>query len=210
MTLSSCALRPRPTPAIVPPVPAAQVKPSIRPSICSQISGAVLSMCALRLAMLSNWFAQTAPGGLLGDPARGVDEMAGVGERSAAPVTSSAPSARKRVHLLAGDCVLGHDDHGAIAERIGDQREPDAGIARGPLDDRAAGLEHAARLGIAHDPQRRAVLDRGAGVGEFALAPDFAARRRARPLEEDERGVADQVERAGKCRRRGCGHRLRK
>ncbi len=40
-TASSSAFSPMPTPAIVPPVPAAQVKPSIRPSICSQISGAI-------------------------------------------------------------------------------------------------------------------------------------------------------------------------
>ncbi len=31
-----------PTPASVPPVPIAQVKPSTRPSVCSQISGPVL------------------------------------------------------------------------------------------------------------------------------------------------------------------------
>src|SRR3546814_12073026 len=59
---SSNSFSPSPTPAMVPPVPAAQVKPSIRPSSCSHSSGAVPSMCALRLAILSNWLAQTAPG----------------------------------------------------------------------------------------------------------------------------------------------------
>ena len=49
-------------PAIVPPVPAAQVKPSIRPSICAQISSAVPTIWALRLAVLSNWLAQIALG----------------------------------------------------------------------------------------------------------------------------------------------------
>ena len=61
VTFSSKALSPMPTPAIVPPVPAAQVKPSIRCSSCSQISRAVLSIWALRLAILSNWLAQIAP-----------------------------------------------------------------------------------------------------------------------------------------------------
>src|SRR5690606_36428904 len=46
-----------------------------------------------------------------------------------------------------------------------------------------------------HDPQRRAVLHRGAGIHEFALAPDLAAGGRARALEQDERRIADQVER---------------
>ena len=57
------ARSPSATPASVPPEPTAQMKPSIRPPVCSQISGAVLSTCAWRLATLSNWLAQTAPFG---------------------------------------------------------------------------------------------------------------------------------------------------
>jgi hypothetical protein len=53
------------TPASVPPVPTAQTKPSIFPPVCSQISGPVVSMCACRLATLSNWLAQMAPLGSL-------------------------------------------------------------------------------------------------------------------------------------------------
>ena len=34
------------TPASVPPDPTAQMKPSTRPSVCSQISGPVVSTCA--------------------------------------------------------------------------------------------------------------------------------------------------------------------
>jgi hypothetical protein len=52
-----------PTPASVPPVPTAQMKPSTLPPVCSQISGPVVSIVASRLATLSNWLAQIAPFG---------------------------------------------------------------------------------------------------------------------------------------------------
>ena len=42
------------TPASVPPVPTAQVKPSTCPAVCRQISGPVVSIWARRLAILSN------------------------------------------------------------------------------------------------------------------------------------------------------------
>ena len=45
----------------------------------------------------------------------------------------------QRIHLLAA-LRLGHDDDRLVALRIADQREADAGIAGGALDDRAAGL----------------------------------------------------------------------
>ena len=49
------------TPASVPPVPQAQVKASILPPVCCQISGPVVAWCPSRLARLSNWLAHTAP-----------------------------------------------------------------------------------------------------------------------------------------------------
>ena len=149
-----------PTPAIVPPVPAAQVKPSIRPSSCSQISGAVPSIWARRLAILSNWLAQIAPSASP-RPGGGWCGRSGWDRRtwSAARATSSAPSARS-VSIFSLRLVVGHDDDRLVAQRIGDQRDADAGIARRALDHGAAGLQFAARLGIAHDPQRGAVLHR--------------------------------------------------
>ena len=53
--------RKKATPASVPPVPIAQVKPSTLPSVCAQISGPVDAMCPSRFAVLSHWFAQKAP-----------------------------------------------------------------------------------------------------------------------------------------------------
>ena len=49
------------TPAMVPPEPTAQMKPSTLPPVWSQISGPVVSTWARRLAVLSNWLAQIAP-----------------------------------------------------------------------------------------------------------------------------------------------------
>jgi len=42
------------TPASVPPVPTAHVKPSILPSVCYQISGPVLCVWPSRFAVLSH------------------------------------------------------------------------------------------------------------------------------------------------------------
>jgi hypothetical protein len=59
--LGFCSLRKALTPANVPPVPTAQVKPSILPSVCCQISGAVLAAWPSRFAWLSHWFAYSTP-----------------------------------------------------------------------------------------------------------------------------------------------------
>ena len=53
-------------------------------------------------------------------------------------------------------CVSGHDDHGAVAPRVADQRQADAGIAGGALDDHAAGPQQAA------SSRRRAMMARAA------------------------------------------------
>ena len=47
-------------PASVPPVPVENVTADTAPLVCSHISGPVVSMCALRLAVLSNWLVHIA------------------------------------------------------------------------------------------------------------------------------------------------------
>jgi hypothetical protein len=91
----------------------------------------------------------------------------------------------QEVHLLLR-LVVGDHDHAAVAARGADVREPDAGVARRALDHRAAGLERAAPLGVSHDVERRAVLDRAAGIQEFRLAEDLAAGFARELLEPDE------------------------
>ena len=60
----------------------------------------------------------------------------------------------------------------------------------------AARLESAGIFGVPDDPQRRAILHRLARIGKFTLAVNLATRRLARPLQQDQRGVANQFESA--------------
>src|SRR3546814_19912148 len=64
----------------------------------------------------------------------------------------------------------------AVAEGVADQRQPDAGIARRPLDDDAAGPQTALLLGVAHDRECGPVLYRTAGIEELGLAENLAPR----------------------------------
>ena len=91
--------------------------------------------------------------------------------------------------------VVGHHDDGPIAQRIGHQRDTDAGIARGSFDHSAAGLQVSTRFRIANDIKGSPVLHACAWIGEFAFPEDVAAGFRARPFEAHERRVADEIER---------------
>ncbi len=90
-----------------------------------------------------------------------------------------------------------NDDDGAIAERLGDHRQPDAGIAGRAFDDDAARLQQSLLLGVADDVERGAILDRLAGVEELRLAENGAAGRLGGALELDQRRVADGFEDGG-------------
>src|SRR3546814_17264938 len=76
---------------------------------------------------------------------------------------------------------------------VGDERQSDAGVARRPLDDRAAGAQAAVRFGVADDIERAAVLHRPAGVGLSALATAFAAGGFAPPFQLPPGRIADEV-----------------
>jgi hypothetical protein len=89
---------------------------------------------------------------------------------------------------------VGYHDDGAIAARVADECETDAGVAGGALDDHAAGLEESALLGIEDDVERGAVLDRAAGIEELGLAEHVAAGRFRRAAQADERCVADRFD----------------
>ena len=125
--------------------------------------------------------------------ARGVHEMRGIRIRCSRHGNQLGAQRAQSIHFLA---ALGfrHDDGRFIALGIGDQRDPDPGVAGGPLDNPTAGLEQPAFLGILNDIERGAVFYRRAGIGKFALAVNVAARRFARAGKTDERGVANQGE----------------
>src|SRR5258706_296748 len=84
----------------------------------------------------------------------------------------------------------------AIALARGDQGKPEPGVARGRLDDRAAGLEAAVALGRLDHREPDAVLDRAARVLAFELEEELAGAR-VEVLHLDERRVADEGEDVG-------------
>src|SRR5262245_30878379 len=83
------------------------------------------------------------------------------------------------------------DDHGAEAERVADQREPDAGVAGGPFHDHAAGRQRALADGILDDEQRGPILHRLARIHELGFTKDRASGGCGRALELDQWRVAD-------------------
>ena len=77
-----------------------------------------------------------------------------------------------------------------------DQREPEAGVAGGRLDERVARLDVAALLGLLDHRDADAVLDRAARIHEFELQEQAAwACIDMRHLEH--RRLADHVENIG-------------
>ena len=97
----------------------------------------------------------------------------------------------EHVALVLADLVRAHED-AVVALGLRHHRQPDAGVARRRLDDRAAGLELAALLGGLDHPQRDPVLDRAAGVEVLDLGQHGRpARRRS----------SCRASRAGCCRR---------
>ena len=79
----------------------------------------------------------------------------------------------QRVGLLRRLLVGRREDAAVALDHRGD-RQPHAGIAGRAFDDRAAGLERAALLGVLDHLHRHAVLDRVAGVGRLDLGVDRA------------------------------------
>ena len=70
---------------------------------------------------------------------------------------------------------VGHVDDEVVALGAADVGEAYARVARGALDDGAAGLEEAGFLGVLDDEERGAVFHRAAWVLEFGFAEDVAA-----------------------------------
>jgi len=91
---------------------------------------------------------------------------------------------------------LGHDDDRAVAAGITDQRQTDAGISGGALDNDPAGPEQPALLGVLDDVKCGAVLDRAAGVQKLCLAKDRAPGLLRGPPQFDQRRVADRPDKA--------------
>ena len=94
-----------------------------------------------------------------------------------------------------GAGVLRHDQHHAIAAHRRDHRKGNARVAARGLDQRVAGRDLAALLGVAKHAQRRPVLHRAGRVvalqlGKNAIAA--VAQVRIEALNPDQRRVADR------------------
>ena len=79
------------------------------------------------------------------------------------------------------------------AEKSGALNQANAGVARGGLDDGAAGLQGPRLFGGFDHGQRDAVLDRAARVAAFGFDPDICARAK-QALDAHMGRVADGVE----------------
>jgi hypothetical protein len=188
------AAEPPPRPAMVPPDPTAQVKPSTPPPVCSQISGAVISICACRLATLSNWLAQIAPLGSdcassLGQPARIAHVVVGVGVGNSRHLHQLGPPA------AACPFSPGFASRGSRSPCGTPSMRPPAPArsrcCRRCLRRWSRRAQRALRDRVTNDEKRRAVLHRLAGVHEFRLAEDVTSRGVTDLVEPDQRRVPD-------------------
>ncbi len=189
-----------PTPASVPPVPTARdeaVDPAVglAPDLGPGALDVGLAVGDVVELVGPDRAVRLLGGELLGEPAGIAHVVVGVLVGHGRHQDQLGAAEEKHVLLLLA-LRLGHHDHRAVAQRVADERKPDAGVAGGALDDRAARAQEAAALGVAHDPQRRPVLDRLAGVEELGLAEDRAAGLLRGPSQQDQRRVADQVDEA--------------
>ena len=99
----------------------------------------------------------------------------------------------EHVALVLGDLV-GADEDARVAATLGDQGQPDAGVARGRLDDDAARLQLAGGLGRLDHLQRDAVLHRPARVEVLDLGQHRGRDALGHRAQLDEGGVSDEVD----------------
>ena len=86
---------------------------------------------------------------------------------------------------------LDHDGDERVALGGADHRERDAGVARSGLDDRLAGSQRAAALGILDDRDRQPVLHRVKRVERLALH-EHRGVRGGEPVDANDGRVADR------------------
>ena len=84
-----------------------------------------------------------------------------------------------------------HREDDAVAAGGADHGERDAGVAARGLDDGAAGLQQARRLGGIDDRDAQSVLDARGGVVELELRQDVAFDAFGHAVEAHQRGVAE-------------------
>ena len=96
-------------------------------------------------------------------------------------------------HFFLRHLVRHREDALVALERRGD-RQPDAGVAARPLDDRPAGLESPFALRLLDDRTTNAILDRTAGIEDLRLRVDRRAHATRHSVKADERRPSDRSE----------------
>src|SRR5262249_50503962 len=99
----------------------------------------------------------------------------------------------EHVALVLADLV-GADEYAPVALALRDHGQPDPGVTRGRLDDRAARCELAGSLRRLHHPQRDPVLHAAAGVEVLHLRQHQRREVPGDAVQPDQRGVTDQID----------------
>ena len=181
-------------PEIVPPVPteiddrvelAARLLPDLRPRRL---------VVRLRVGHVRVLVGLEAARDLLGQPVgdRVVALRRVVLDRGRRDHDLGAVGAQHRDLLLAH--LVRHHEDAAVAARGRRDREPDAGVARGRLDDRPAGLQLPLALGGLDHRHPDPVLVRAARIQVLELREQRRRDVAADPVEPDDRRLADEVE----------------
>jgi hypothetical protein len=184
----------RPTPAIVPPVPAAATNASSPPRLREDL-GSRRPFVRVTVGSVLELIGPHGAGDRFGKPTRFVVVVALIAEGNRLDdVQLGAVRAQQLVFLRR--LIVRHDDDRAIAARVADQRQPDAGVPGRPFDDDARRAEKPARFEVLDDPARRAVLHRTARVEVLRFAQNGAAERAGKFGERDQRRVSDRADEA--------------
>src|SRR6266545_2709442 len=87
--------------------------------------------------------------------------------------------------------MLRHHEHHPIAAHRRSHRQRDAGVARGRLDQRIAGLDRTPPFSLENHRQRGSILDRSGGVVALELRQQHVVRLAGQALQPHERRIAD-------------------
>ncbi len=167
---------------------AAGLLPDLRPS---------RGVVRLRVRLVRVLVGLEATGDLLGQPVRDrVVALRGVVlDRGGRDHDFGAVGPQHRDLLLAH--LVGHHEDAAIAARRRRDREPDARVTGGWLDDRAAGAKLSLALGRVDHREADPILVRTTGVEVFELREEPGLDVAADPVEANDRGRTDELEQRG-------------
>ena len=178
------------TPVMVPPVPTPATNASMRGNCSQQLLRGGPPM-GLRIGGIAELLGHEIVG-VFGEHlfrrphrpvhalrVRGQDQRCPVGHEQAAPLDAHG---------------VGHRQHQAIALHRRHQRQADAGVAAGRLDDRVARMQSPFPLRGLDHRQADAVLDAAARVVRLELAPHLGVLGPGQTAQANHRRVADQIE----------------